>query len=98
MSTFSVGKIMIYSIQHVTSEFCDERILRRVTSEYCNGGQENFTTSNQWILKGVNFAMSNTQENECCNGSCCEWASLQTAENHWEVMLSKIEVLWYRIA
>ena len=37
----------LYSFQRVTSEFCDELILQRVTSEYLNEGQENFTTRNE---------------------------------------------------
>ena len=51
----------LYSFQHVTSEFCDEWILQQLTSEYYNEWQEDFTTSNEWILKGVNFVLSSNQ-------------------------------------
>ena len=94
LSTPLVGKIILrpcklYSFQRVTSEFCDEWILQQLTREYCNDWQENFTTSNEWILKGVNFALSNAQKNECCKESCNEWVSLQTTDSHWKLCLQK---------
>ena len=41
--------------------FATSKFANRVTSKFYNSRQYNSTTTNDWILKEVNFGMSNTQ-------------------------------------
>ena len=63
----------------------------------CNEWQENFTTSNEWILKEWISQWVAPKRMNAATKSCNEWVSLQTTDNPWKVMASEIKVLCDKI-